>query len=289
MSQPNSGSTFLTFECGAQSGTAISNTANIMLEDTISISKSCLMNDYFLADNIVYSISITNNSALPVSKVKIKENLGTYKINNASASITPLIYANSFEYYVNGVRQIIADPKIYSDKIIFDVISIPPTSTALLFYAVKVTDKAPLKSKSFIENKTLITSSLSEKSFEASHTINVRDNAEIRIIKRIKTSKIISGGGIGYELLIYNYGNTDATNVAIKDTLIPEISAVKITINSRQLDLGDFSYCAGTLQIPSYGTKTAISVPAATFTHDEASGRVNVTPGYTEIAIEGHT
>ncbi|MGN1041387.1 MAG: hypothetical protein ACI4PJ_01440, partial [Acutalibacteraceae bacterium] len=219
MSQPNSGSTFLTFEYGAQSGTAISNTANIMLEDTISISKSCLMNDYFLADNIVYSISITNNSALSVSKVKIKENLGTYKINNGSVSVTPLSYANSFEYYVNGVRQIIADPKIYSDKIIFDVISIPPTSTALLFYAVKVTDKAPLKSKSFIENKTLITSSLSEKSFEASHIINVRDNAEIRIIKRIKTSKIISGGGIGYELLIYNYGNTDATNVAIKDTL----------------------------------------------------------------------
>ena len=153
MSQPNSGSTFLTFEYGAQSGTAISNTANIMLEDTISISKSCLMNDYFLADNIVYSISITNNSALPVSKVKIKENLGTYKINNGSVSVTPLSYANSFEYYVNGVRQIIADPKIYSDKIIFDVISIPPTSTALLFYAVKVTDKAPLKSKSFIGSR----------------------------------------------------------------------------------------------------------------------------------------
>lgn len=289
MSQPNSGSTLLTFEYGTQSGTAISNTANIVLEDTLSISKSCLMNDYFLADNIVYSVSITNNSALPISKVRIKENLGTYKINTGSVSVTPLSYANSFEYYINGVRQITADPKIYSDKIIFDAGTIPPISTALLFYTVKVTDKAPLKSKSFIENKTFITSSLSEKSFEASHTINVRDSAEIRIIKQIRTSKIISDGGIGYGLLIYNYGNTDATNVAIKDNLISEISAIKITVNSRQLDFGDFSYRSGTLQIPSYGTETAISVPAATFSQDEVSGRVNVTPGYTEIAVEGHT
>lgn len=288
MSQSATGSAFLTYDYGTKSGVATSNIADITSEECVKVNKSSLMSSYFLKDNIVYNVSVINNSKIPISKIKIQENLGTYKLDDSPKYVTPLDFSGSFQYYVNGIKDTLSNPKIYSDKIIFNVESIPACSNISIFYTTVVNKNASLSLESHIKNTSTVTFGLSEKIIEASTDIPVKDNADIKIIKQIKSTSIIPDSALAYELLIYNYGNTKATNVKIKDTSLPITSGIKISVNSEQLSPIDYSYSSGSLKIPSYGSDYQISVPAATFIQDKISGKFDIKPGITKILVEGN-
>lgn len=274
----------VTFEYGNdKSGTAISNSTDFISAESIILEKSCLSESYFLGDKITYIIDIKNNSDVPMFNIKIKEDMAKQKSADDTNSHSPLKYANAFKCYINGNVAEITDPKIYSDKIIFEIDVLPALSCGTIIYSAEITENAPLKTKSSITNTSSLIIPSTGKTLTSSHTINVKEIADIKTIKQIKNS---FGGGIAYSISIYNYGNMPAKNVVIKDKIESTSSNFNIKIGSKNVSSSDYALTSNYLQIPSYTSKYSISVPEAQFIKDDTSGKFGIIPGTTEINID---
>lgn len=274
----------VTFEYGNDiSQTVISNPTNFISTESIILEKSCLSENYFLGDKITYIINIKNNSDIPLFNLKIKEDMGKSKNTGNPDSYSPLKYANIFKHYINGNESELNAPKIYSDKIIFEINSLPALSSGTIIYSAEITETAPLEVKSSITNNSSLIIPSTGKTLTASNTINVKEIADIKTIKQIKNS---FGGAITYSISIYNYGNIPAKNVVIKDKIESTSSNLNIKIGSKSLSSSDYSFISNNLQIPSYGSKYSVSVPEAEFIKDETSGKFGIIPGTIELNID---
>lgn len=274
----------VTFEYGNdKSGTAISNSTDFMSIESVALEKFCLAEDYFLGDKIAYIIDIKNNSEIPLFNIKVKEDMGKPKCADGSDSYTPLKYASAFRYYINGNISPGTEPKIYSDQIIFEIGAIPALSAVTIIYSAEITENAPLKAESSITNGSSLIIPSTGKTLSASHTIKVREVADIKTIKQIRKSY---GAGVTYSISIYNYGNIPAKNVIIKDKIEHTSSNLNIKIGSKLLSASEYSLTSNELQIPSYGSKYSVSVPEAKFIKDEISGKFGIIPGSTELSID---
>ena len=276
--------TSITFEYGEnKSETVISNCPDYINVESVTLEKFCLSQNYFLGDNITYIIDIKNNSDVPLFNVKIKENMGKSKTEIESNSYSPLKYSGAFRYYINGETAAISEPKVYSDKIIFEIDALPALSNASIIYTAEITENAPLTEKSSITNTTSIIIPSTGKTLKSSHTTYVKEIADIKTIKQIKSS---CGGSVTYSVFIYNYGNIPAKNVVIKDKIEHTYSSLNIKIDSKPINSSDYSLNSSDLQIPSYGSKYSISVPEAKFIKDENFDKFATVPGIVEITIE---
>ncbi len=274
----------VTFDYGDNmSGIALSNSTDFIDVESVSLEKYCLSENYFFGDNITYIIEIKNNSYAPLFNLKIKEDMGNTKTVNDSSSYSLLKYAENFKYYINGNSAEIADPKTYSDKIIFEIGVLAALSNAVIIYSAKVTENAPLNVGASITNCSSLIIPSTGKTLESSHTIKIRETADIKTIKQIKN---FSGGTVTYGISIYNYGNIPAKNITVKNSFERKFSSLKVKIGSKILGNSDYTYSSNELQIPSYSSKHSISVPEARFIKDEISGKFGIIPGSMDIIIE---
>lgn len=283
MYKSSSTPTSLTFTYGANSETVISNVTDLIVSDSIVLTKESLETNYFLDSNITYIISIENNSELPLFNVRLKEDLGTYPTDDSPIYVTPLKYMDTFKCYLNGKIKNIENPKSYSDKIVFEIDCIPKASTLIIVYLCKANAKAPLSKNDSITNTSYLLIPSMQKSVVASSAITPLEKADIKIIKQIKK---ISESGVDFNLSIYNYGNTPATNVIIKDTFEQSFSKLKIFVNSQSVKNSDYSYLSNKLTFPTASSDYSISVPAATFSRDKTSGKFSINPGVMNILIK---
>lgn len=275
--------TSITFDYGKnKSGTAISNSAGILDIESVTFEKFCLSHEYFLGDKITYIIDIKNNSDIPLFNIKIKENMGKSETEDTSNTLSPLKYANAFRYYINGNSSELKEPKVYSDKVIFEIDVLPALSSVSIIYSAEITDAAPLAKKSMITNCSSMIIPSMGKTLEFSNTINVKEIADIKTIKQIKKLSI---NDITYGILIYNYGNTPAKNVIIKDKIENNFSNIEIKIGSKPINIPDYSISANNIQIPSYGSNYSVSVPEAKFIKNRISGKFEITPGIVEVIV----
>ena len=282
----NYNSAYLTFKYDNQSGMAISNVINNKPNSPLTINKESISKNYYLGDNASFIITITNHTDNPINDVSIKENLGTYFLNDNSKFFTPLSYQEgSLKYYINGISQSPPKVTVNSQHIIFDIEIIPSSSVITLVYNTTVNSKAPLDNGSMIINTSNLTAETLDKSVESSCTITVRKNADIKIIKQVSENKI-SKNVITYDFTICNYGNTEATNVTLKDTINPKHSNMKVFVDSQCLKFSDYNYISGNVCIPSYGSKRVLNVPPATFLQDKNSGIFTINPGTIKISVE---
>ncbi|MBR2578979.1 MAG: hypothetical protein IKE41_02435 [Clostridia bacterium] len=284
MPNPKSAPTSISFEYGNnKSATVVSNWTDFTNIESVSLSKSCLSDDYFFGDNITYIVDIKNNSDMPLFNIKIKENMGKPKSENNTDSHAPLKYTGNFRYYLNGNLTELTEPKIYSDKIIFEIDLLPAFSSASIIYSAEITANAPIEVKSSITNSSSLIVASNGETLESSHTIKVKEIADIKTIKQTKN---FYGGGLTYSIFIYNYGNLPAKNVVIKDKLEHTSSNLTVKVGSKTLGISDYSVNSNDLQIPSYGSKYSLSVPEAKFIEDKTSGKFTVVPGVVELSIE---
>ena len=284
MSSENINAASVTYNYGEnESGIAISNSADFIHLNSVNLEKSCLSQNYFPGDCITYIIDIKNNSDIPVFGLKIKESMGISKDESSSGSYSPLKYTGIFRYYLNGNNTEILDPKVYSDKIIFEIDTLPALSNASIIYSAKITESAPLKTQSYITNKSSLIIPTNGKTLESSNTLKVKEIADIKTVKHIKN---FCENGVTYTISIYNYGNIPAENIMVKDKFERKFSNLNIKINSKNLNTSDYIYNSDGLQIPSYGSKYSISVPEAKFIRDETSGKFSIIPGIVELIID---
>ena len=265
----------------------VSNITTGEIIEAVTATKKAVIPTYNSDSTITYVISLLNSSNTPVSGLTITDNLGAYTFN--TLTLIPLDYVEgSVKYYTNGVLQA-APAATVLPELTFTDISIPANGSTVLVYQAKINESAPLTTGSTVTNTATVTGNAITGPITAAETITTDDAASLSINKTLSPTTITENGQITYTFIIQNFGNTAATaedSLSISDVFTPALTNISVTYNSAPwTETGNYTYDTTT---GSFETVTGkITVPAASYTQDPATGAWSVTPGITTLTVTG--
>ncbi|MBR2613157.1 MAG: DUF11 domain-containing protein [Clostridia bacterium] len=276
----------VSYTSGGVLETKVSNLAEIGLESAVNFSKATLGDTYSEDSVITYILSITNTSASAIANVSITDDLGSFVFG--TMELTPLAYTAPALLLIDGQdvsAQLTVDDTT-AGSLVFSFPSLPAGATANIVYRATVNEYAPLDLDSAIVNTATLTSDSDCADGSASATVTAASAANVSVFKQMAPNPVVCGDVVTYTIRIYNYGNIPAEDVVLTDTFNPAPDTITVSKDGVLLGGSEYSYVGGTLTTP-VGTGTPVSVPAATFTRDAATGIVSVTPGMVEYVITG--
>lgn len=253
----------------------------------LSASKEALTTVYSPGDKVTYVIGLVNSGNTELSGLTVTDNLGQYTFG--TLSLRPLDYVDgSLRYYVNGVLQ--ATPAVTSDDgLVIGEISIPPASNALLVYETTVNSFAPLDGQSQITN-TATVSGNGVNDVTVSETINAAENANLTVTKSVNPTVVNENGRITYTFVIQNFGNTEAgiaDNAVLSDTFDPALSDISVSYNGNIWTEGvNYTYNEATGEFRTVDGQ--ITVGAASYVQDPATGEWSIVPASAVITVSGN-
>ena len=276
----------ISFQYGTHTGSAISNIASTNLEGPLTASKNALESVYHRDEQITYIITMSNTAATALSNVVIDDNLGTTSLG--SLSITPLDYIGPAMLYVNGAFISTLSPTVTADSVTFTVPTLPAHSNAMIIYAAKVNNQAPLAVGSLIINQSILTADGLTDPVDAVKVLVVDAYADVDIIKTMSPNPVIDGSLLTYGFTMYNYGNTPASSVVLSDTFNPAPESISaVSVNGTPVASTEYSFVGGNFRLPALTSTYSLAIPAATFTRDPVTGIVTVSPGTTTVTVSG--
>ena len=229
---------------------------------------------------------MSNTGATALSNVVIVDNLGTTPLG--TIDITPLDYVGPAMLYINGAFVSALSPTVTADSITFTVPTLPAHSNAMIIYAAKVNNQAPLAVGSLIINRSTLTADGLADPVTATKVLAVDEYADVDIIKTMSPNPVIDGGLLTYEFAMYNYGNTLASSVVLSDTFTPAPESITtVTVNGAPVAPADYSFIGGDFRLPALASPYSLTIPAAIFTRDPVTGIVTVSPGTTTVEVSG--
>ena len=256
------------------------------LQEVLTITKTPVQNTYTPADEVTYLINIRNTGTLPYNGLTITDNLGEYA--TGTLTLVPLTYADgSVNYFVNGIPQ--ATPAVTARyPLTITGIDVPAGGTATVVYTAQINSFAPLDIGSTIINTATATGSgITPISAEA--TITAAEEANLTISKALCPTVVTENGQITYTFVIQNTGNTPVVatdNAIITDTFNPILSDIAVTFNAAAWTApGNYTYNTATGQFAT--NPGQITVPAATYTQDPATGIYVIQPGVSVLTVTG--
>ena len=84
--------------------TTDSNIVTGTIQETLSVTKTAVIDQYSLGDEIVYVVNLINSGASSFTDVTLSDDLGSFI--DGAMTLVPLSYVNgSAQYYANGVLQ----------------------------------------------------------------------------------------------------------------------------------------------------------------------------------------
>lgn len=254
--------------------------------EVLSVSKTAVRSTYNRNDSVTYLVSIVNSGNLPITGLTLTDNLGAYIFG--AQTVTPLTYvAGSAKYYVNGILQ--TTPTVTAGPpLTMTGLNVPAGGNVLLVYDTTTNLYAPPATESAITN-TVIVSGGGITSITAQETVNASSGPLLTITKSVSPVPVAENGTLTYTFLIQNDGNVPAdvaSAVVITDTFDPILSGLTATFNNTPMALTeDYTYDETTGIFATVAGK--ITVPAATFTQDMATGEWMTTPGVSTLMISG--
>ncbi|MCI9144452.1 MAG: hypothetical protein HFH87_17840, partial [Lachnospiraceae bacterium] len=168
-------------------------------------------------------------------------------------------------------------------------ISIPAGGNATLIYQANVNQYAPLDTTGTITNTATISGTGITNDIQVSETVNTADTAMLTISKSLSPTTVTENGQITYTFIIQNLGNTAAVaadNVTITDTFNPILNPITVTFNGAAWNTTDH-YTYNNLTGAFATVPGQITVPAATYTQDPATGAWTVHPGVSTLTVTG--
>lgn len=267
--------------------TTTSNIVTGEIVEVLNAAKNALDQEYRFDDTVTYVISITNSGNLPFNNLTITDNLGSYAVGTITR--VPLTYVEgTVAYYINGILQ--NDPMVTSESpLTITGISVPANGNVLVLYVARVNEFAPLAAGSTITNTATIDGSSLTNPITVSETITVASAAQLSITKSISPETITENGQLTYTFVIQNTGNTAAVatdNVTVTDLFNPILENITVTLNGTTLTEGvQYTYNEATGLFQTVAG--VITVPAASFTMDPATGQWNIVPGATVLTVTG--
>ena len=111
----------------------------------------------------------------------------------------------------------------------------------------------------------------------------------LAITKSVSPVPVTENGTLTYTFQIQNSGNTAAdaaAGIVVTDTFTPRLSNLTATLNGTALVLNtDYTYDETTGEFATVAGR--ITVPAATFITNPATGTISTDPGVTTLTISG--
>lgn len=266
--------------------TTDSNIVTGTIQETLSVTKTAVIDQYSLGDEIVYVVNLINSGASSFTDVTLSDDLGSFI--DGAMTLVPLSYVNgSAQYYANGVLQ--PTPTVAAgDSLVIGGITVPANGNATVIYVTTVNSTAPLDVGDNIVNTVTVTGGGIVSTLTATETIVAVARPELTITKSLTPTTVIENGRVTYTFTIQNYGNTpaDATdNVTVTDTFDPTLDDIVVT------------YEGVTWSTPANYTYDSVSglfttqpgqitVPAATYTRD-IDGNVQIIPASVTLTVTG--
>lgn len=267
--------------------TTTSNIVTGEILEVLSATKNAVDNVYRYDDTITYVISIINTGTAAFNNLTITDNLGSYTVGGFTR--TPLTYVDgSLTYYANGVLQTGASA-VAGPPLVISGINVPAGGNTIVIYEARVNEYAPLASGSTIVNGATITGASLNTPIEVSDTVTIANAAQLSITKGLTPETIAENGQLTYTFTIQNTGNTAAVatdNVTVTDLFNPILEDISVTLNGTPLTEGPqyiYDETTGLFQVVA----SVITVPAATYTQDTATGQWNIIPGVTVLTVTG--
>lgn len=272
----------------AYNGTTVnSNITTGEITERITVTKTALTDGYSENDEITYVVTISNSGTSAANGIVLTDNLGEY--DYGTTTLVPLEYIDgALLYYINSVLQ--PTPTItVGPPLSITGINIPAGGYATIVYNVKTNQYAPLEANTSIVNTATVSGGGLITPVTATETVIPQNNAVLTITKSLLPTVIENNGTINYTFLIENRGNQAATvdsGVVLTDTFNPILSDLTVTFNDVTWTEGaNYNYDNTTGEFSTINGE--ITVPAATFTQDETTGAVVVTPGTAVIKVTG--
>ena len=266
--------------------TTLSNIAVGELVEVLTATKTAADTTYTAGGIKTFVISLVNSSAAALTGLTVTDTLGSYTFSGNT--LYPLTYVTgSLLYYVNGALQ--ATPTVTATApLTVTGVTVPAGGSAMLIYTARVNEYAPLGVDS-ITNTATITGGGLASSVTATETINASPAPQLAISKSISPTMVAENGTLTYTLTLQNRGNTAADagdELVITDTFDPILKNLTVRFNGTLWTQGvHYTYDETT---GTFATVVgALTVPAATFTQDAATGVFTVDPGTSELTITG--
>ena len=265
--------------------TTLSNIAVGELVEVLTATKTAADTTYTAGGVKTFVISLVNSSAAALTGLTVTDTLGSYTFSGNT--LYPLTYVTgSLLYYVNGALQ--ATPTVTAAAPL-TVTGVTVPAGAMLIYTARVNEYAPLGVEDSITNTAAITGGGLTSSVTATETINASAAPQLAISKSISPTMVAENGTLTYTLTLQNRGNTAANagdELVITDTFDPILKNLTVRFNGTLWTQGvHYTYDETT---GTFATVVgALTVPAATFTQDAATGVFTVDPGTSELTITG--
>ena len=267
--------------------TTLSNIAVGELVEVLTATKTAADTTYTAGGVKTFVISLVNSSAAALTGLTVTDTLGSYTFSGNT--LYPLTYVTgSLLYYVNGALQ--ATPTVTATApLTVTGVTVPAGGSAMLIYTARVNEYAPLGVEDSITNTATITGGGLTSSVTATETINASTAPQLAISKSISPTMVAENGTLTYTLTLQNRGNTAADagdELVITDTFDPILKNLTVRFNGALWTRGvHYTYDETT---GTFATVVgALTVPAATFTQDAATGVFTVDPGTSELTITG--
>jgi hypothetical protein len=271
----------LKYTYGTTTASAVSNLAATEWNAPLTANKRALEEAYREGSTLTYLISLENGGAAPVENLVITDDLGAYMPAGAAAPVLPLTFSGNAVLYVNGAFSEDLTPETVPEGMRFTIPEIPAGANALLVYQATVNSFAPLTVGSAITNTAVIGE---PEPLTVSATVPVGDYADVSIEKEMAPNPITDGAQMTVTFTVENRGNTEATDLVLTDDFPLPLSDLAVTVNGAPVT--DFTLAGSLFTLPTEGSGTTLSVPAAAFAQDE-TGAVSVTPGVLTIVLTG--
>lgn len=274
------------YTSGGVTETTVSNTAQVSLESSVTLTKVPLEGTYEAGSLLTYILTVQNTSGTTVTGTVIEDNLGTFSFG--TQALTPLEYGENAILLING-QDATASLGIDASSpsaLRFTLPPLPAGTTANVIYNARVNDFAPPELGGTITNAATLTSDEECASAEAEASVAATVGASVQVFKQMSPNPVVCGGTLTYTIQVSNYGNANAEDVQLIDNLDPAPDNLTVTRNGVPLVATEYTYENGLLTITA-GSATGDTVPAATFVRDPVTGVVTVTPGTVEYVITG--
>lgn len=265
-----------------------SNTVTGEILDALTVTKSVLTDTYNADSTLTYVVNLINTGPTVLTALTLSDDLGTYDYSE-TLSLTPLTYLpGTLQYYVNGVLQ--ATPAVtVGPPVTVTGLNIPAGGNATLIYQARVNEFASPESAGSITNTVTVTGDGLVSEVSASETVTASGEPILSITKSVSPTSVSENGELTYTFVIENIGNTTADasdDIIVTDNFSPILSSLTVALNGVPLTLGsDYTYDTDTGVFAT--TVGRITVPAATYTQNTATGAWTVTPGTTVLTISG--
>ena len=254
--------------------------------EVLSATKTAVRNAYEQNDTVTYIISIVNAGPTGLSNLSVSDDLGAYSFG--TGTLTPLTYVDgTVRYYIDGILQP-APAVTAGPPLVISGLSVPAGGNVILVYEAEINQFAPLDVEAEITNEALISGG-GITPLTVTETISALGEPLLSITKSVSPVPVTENGRLTYTFVIQNAGNAPAdvsSAAVITDLFDPILTGLAVSFNGVPWTEGP-NYAYDELTGLFTTVAGSITVPAATFTQDIATGVWVVNPGVSTLVISG--